>query len=229
MYRSSTGALLLAAALFLTAGATQAAEDAKYPNWKGQWIVINPRYGGQAVKFDPTKAFGPAQQAPLTPEYQKIHEASMADQAKGGLGNYPTARCLPSGMPRIMSSEARRNTSLRRRPPIFWSAPTSAASSPTAATSPGKLRTELLPAIRWAAGSTRTATAVTTYWRSKRAAPSRAPAPMMRPACRCISTTNRSSRSGSTSQERSEPAARRDYRHRPRPDAAMERQQNVSA
>ena len=103
MYRSSTGALLLAAALFLTAGAAQAAEDAKYPNWKGQWIVINPRYGGQAVKFDPTKAFGPAQQAPLTPEYQKIHEASMADQAKGGLGNYPTARCLPSGMPRIMS------------------------------------------------------------------------------------------------------------------------------
>jgi hypothetical protein len=27
----------------------------------------------------------------------------MADQALGGLGNYPTARCLPSGMPRIMA------------------------------------------------------------------------------------------------------------------------------
>jgi hypothetical protein len=27
----------------------------------------------------------------------------MADQAKGGLGNYPTARCLPSGMPRMMT------------------------------------------------------------------------------------------------------------------------------
>jgi hypothetical protein len=26
----------------------------------------------------------------------------MADQAKGGLGNYPTAKCLPSGMPRMM-------------------------------------------------------------------------------------------------------------------------------
>ncbi len=27
----------------------------------------------------------------------------MADQAEGGLGNYPTARCLPSGMPRLMA------------------------------------------------------------------------------------------------------------------------------
>ena len=27
----------------------------------------------------------------------------MADQAKGGLGNYPTARCLPGGMPRMMT------------------------------------------------------------------------------------------------------------------------------
>jgi hypothetical protein len=30
----------------------------------------------------------------------------MADQAQGGLGNYPTARCLPGGMPRMMASEA---------------------------------------------------------------------------------------------------------------------------
>ena len=143
MYRSSTGALLLAAALFLTAGAARAAGDAKYPNWKGQWIVINPRYGGQAVKFDPTKAFGPAQQAPLTPEYQKIHEASMADQAKGGLGNYPTARCLPSGMPRIMSVGAQEYV-ITPETTLFWSAPTSAASSPTAATSPRQRRAELL-------------------------------------------------------------------------------------
>ena len=105
--RSSTGAnavvVALAAALLMTAGGAKAADDAKYPNWKGQWDVINPRLGGQAIKFDPTKAWGRAQQAPLTPEYQKVHEDSMADQAKGGLGNYPTAQCLPSGMPRIMA------------------------------------------------------------------------------------------------------------------------------
>jgi hypothetical protein len=97
-------ALALAAALTMTAGVAQAADDAKYPNWKGQWAAINPRLGGQAIKFDPTKAWGRAQQAPLTPEYQKVHEDSMADQAKGGLGNYPTARCLPGGMPRMMAS-----------------------------------------------------------------------------------------------------------------------------
>jgi hypothetical protein len=38
-----------------------------------------------------------------TPEYQKVLEESMADQAKGGLGNYPSARCIAGGMPRVMS------------------------------------------------------------------------------------------------------------------------------
>jgi hypothetical protein len=102
MCRSSAGAFAFAAVLMMTIAA-QAADDAKYPNWKGQWDAINPRFGGQAIKYDPTKAFGPAQQAPLTPEYRKVHEESMADQAQGGLGNYPTARCLPSGMPRLMA------------------------------------------------------------------------------------------------------------------------------
>ena len=103
--RSSTAAFALAAALMVTMTGVQAADDAKYPNWKGQWAqILVPGLGGQNVRFDPTKAFGPAQQAPLTPEYQKVHEDSMADQAKGGLGNYPTARCLPGGMPRMMTA-----------------------------------------------------------------------------------------------------------------------------
>jgi hypothetical protein len=103
-YRSLTEAFVLAAALTVTMGGALAADDAKYPNWKGQWEAVNPRFGGQMIKYDPTKAWGPAQQAPLTPEYQKVLEASMADQARGGLGNYPTARCLPGGMPRMMAS-----------------------------------------------------------------------------------------------------------------------------
>jgi hypothetical protein len=97
-------AIALAAVLTMTAGGVQAADNAKYPSWKGQWDAVNPRLGGQMIKFDPTKAWGPAQQAPLTPEYQKVLEDSMADQAKGGLGNYPTAHCLPGGMPRMMAS-----------------------------------------------------------------------------------------------------------------------------
>ncbi len=104
LHRSSIGAFAVVAALMVTICVAQAADDAKYPNWKGQWNAINPRLGGQAIKFDPTKAWGPAQQAPLTPEYQKVLADSMADQAKGGLGNYPTARCLPGGMPRMMAS-----------------------------------------------------------------------------------------------------------------------------
>jgi hypothetical protein len=105
-YGCSTAVFALTAALMVTMSAAQAADDAKYPSWKGQWDYINPRFGGQGVKFDPTKAFGPAQQAPLTPEYQKIHEESMADQAKGGQGNFiDHARCIPGGMPSMMSAQ----------------------------------------------------------------------------------------------------------------------------
>jgi hypothetical protein len=105
--RSSIAVTTLALACALTsANGGARADDAKYPNWKGQWDYINPRFGGQGVKYDPTKAFGPAQQAPLTPEYQKVHEESMADQAKGGQGNFiDHARCVPGGMPTMMSAQ----------------------------------------------------------------------------------------------------------------------------
>ena len=102
LFRSLIGAIMVAA-LSLPTGDARAWDDAKYPNWKGQWIAVNPPLGGQTqVKFDPTKAAGPAQQAPLTPEYQKVLEDSMADQAKGGLGNFPTALGRASGMPYMM-------------------------------------------------------------------------------------------------------------------------------
>jgi hypothetical protein len=105
--RSSIRAFAPAAALMVTMGAVQAADDAKYPNWKGQWsVIVTPGLEGQQFKFDPTKSRGLGQQAPLTTEYQKVLADSMADQAKGGLGNYPTAQCLPGGMPRMMSAQA---------------------------------------------------------------------------------------------------------------------------
>jgi len=102
--RGTAGAFVLTMALLAMSGSATSADDLKYPNWKGQWITINPRLGGQVIKFDPTKPWGPAQQAPLTPEYRKVLEDSMADQARGGIGNYPTARCIPGGMPRMMAS-----------------------------------------------------------------------------------------------------------------------------
>jgi len=103
-YRRSIEVLALATALMLALGSAWA-DDAKYPSWKGEWNAINPRLGGQQVKYDPTKAFGPAQEAPLTPEYQKVLEASMADQALGGQGNFAGhALCMPAGMPTVMAA-----------------------------------------------------------------------------------------------------------------------------
>jgi hypothetical protein len=91
--------------MILPAATNATAHDAsKYPDLKGQWTtIVTQGLGGQNVRFDPTKAWGRGQEAPLTEEYRKVHEESMADQAKGGLGNYPTASCHPGGMPRMMS------------------------------------------------------------------------------------------------------------------------------
>lgn len=96
-YRNSIGAVVLAA-VFVTAIADARAQDeTKYPDWSGQWL----RAGG--IQWDPTKPLGLRQQAPLTPEYQAIFEASLADQAAGGAGNDVRYSCFPVGMPRLMS------------------------------------------------------------------------------------------------------------------------------
>lgn len=46
---------------------------------------------------------GRAQEAPLTPEYQKIFDMHQANAAAGRPTGDPTAACLPQGMPRIMT------------------------------------------------------------------------------------------------------------------------------
>jgi hypothetical protein len=85
-------------AVLLIPNSTQAFDDSKYPDLKGQWV----RGDGGMGRYDPTKPPGRGQEAPLTPEYRAIHEASLADQAAGGQGDDPTYRCLSPGMPRIM-------------------------------------------------------------------------------------------------------------------------------
>jgi hypothetical protein len=103
--RSAIGAAgILLAALTMAAGGVAAAADGKYPNWKGQWNPV--RAAGIQAGFDPTKPQGAGQQAPLTPEYQKTLEQSLANQANGGFGNDPTALCYAGGMPRMMDYEA---------------------------------------------------------------------------------------------------------------------------
>ena len=74
-------------------------DPAKYPDWSGQWR--RPESGPS--RYDPSRAPGLAQQAPLTPEFQAIFEAGLADQKEGGSGTNLTSSCLPSGLPRDMS------------------------------------------------------------------------------------------------------------------------------
>jgi hypothetical protein len=102
LHRSSTWTFAIAATLFVTICSAQTADDAKYPDWKGQWTRFIARGLPGQASHDQTKPWGFGQEAPLTPEYAGILAASLADQAKGGLGNFPTARCFPAGMPHMM-------------------------------------------------------------------------------------------------------------------------------
>src|SRR5436309_6950846 len=96
--RGLIGAATLVA-LVMTTGAAAAFEDSKYPNLKGLW---NRSVQG-APRFDTSKPRGLPQQAPLKPEFQKLYEVSLADQAAGGQGNHTVYRCLAWGMPAMMN------------------------------------------------------------------------------------------------------------------------------
>src|SRR5690242_20000154 len=72
-----------------------------YPDFESQW-----RNAERSDAWDPTKPPGLAQQPPLTPEYQKVFEASLKDQVAGGRGNNHSAACMLDGMPRIMNLAA---------------------------------------------------------------------------------------------------------------------------
>ena len=100
-YRGLIGAIAVAA-LAMPIGAAQAADAAKYPDWKGRWERFVVRGLPGQPSHDQTKSWGRGQQAPLTPEYQAILEASIADQANGGLGNFPTTLGRAAGMPHMM-------------------------------------------------------------------------------------------------------------------------------
>jgi hypothetical protein len=102
MIRSSFCVAAWAAVSIADADA-QILDYSKYPDLKGQWErYAVPGIGGQP-SFDQTKPWGKGQQAPLTPEYQSMHDASLADQAAGGLGgDLDHARCGAEGMPFMM-------------------------------------------------------------------------------------------------------------------------------
>jgi hypothetical protein len=95
--RNSLGAIALAVAgLGMAATGARALDNAKYPDLRGAW----ERPG--AAQWDPTKPGGLKQQAPLTPQFQAVFEANLAEAAAGGQEYNPQVKCLPSGMPRVM-------------------------------------------------------------------------------------------------------------------------------
>ena len=109
-FRGSTSAIAIAVIVTgVTVSAVQAANDARYPDWKGAWTrwfppgaTFEPNGGftaGGQPSHDQTMPWGRGQEAPLTPEYQKIFEDSLADQANGGQGNFfdHAVRCMPGG------------------------------------------------------------------------------------------------------------------------------------
>jgi hypothetical protein len=91
--------MVVLAALAMTIASAAAFDETKYPDWSGQWW--RPR--GVGFQWDPTKPPGLGQQAPLTPQYQAVLEASLADQAAGGQGGDTLITCRTNGMPRMMS------------------------------------------------------------------------------------------------------------------------------
>jgi hypothetical protein len=92
-YPVLTYAVALAAGLLAVPAVAQVVDFGKYPDLKGQWDRTGPPNNWRQLGGPP----------PLTPEYQKIYDQSMADQRAGKPGNWPSTYCLPEGMPAMMN------------------------------------------------------------------------------------------------------------------------------
>jgi len=103
MLCASLPAMLALVTALVAPASAQSVDHAQYPDFKGQWNrLVVPGVRGQP-SFDQTKSWGPEQEAPLTPEYRAVFQASLADLANGGVGNnIDRVRCGPAGMPLMM-------------------------------------------------------------------------------------------------------------------------------
>jgi len=92
LHRLAAGVAAFLVASGVAVLSAQAWDESKYPDFKGQWDRIGP-----------PRWLKRGEKAPLTPEYQKIYEAILKDQAEGGTGNWPSSFCIPQGMPAMMN------------------------------------------------------------------------------------------------------------------------------
>jgi hypothetical protein len=93
LYPVSICAVVAATALLATTALAQVVDFGKYPDFKGQWDRVGP----------PNNWVQLAGKPPLTPEYQKVWDASVAEQHAGRPGNWPSTFCIPEGMPAMMN------------------------------------------------------------------------------------------------------------------------------
>jgi hypothetical protein len=100
MKRLYLAAAMVAAVFAALPVQAQIFDLSRYPDWAGQWRRVPD---GGPPRYDPSKKDGRGQEAPLKPEYQIMYEASLKDQAEGGQGLDVTYKCIPTGMPRMMS------------------------------------------------------------------------------------------------------------------------------
>jgi hypothetical protein len=84
-------------AVSFTMPLAQAHDETRYPDLRGQWSR-----GKGGAQWDQSKPGGLGQEVPLTPEYQAIYQANLANELSGGESYNPQAVCMPSGMPRMM-------------------------------------------------------------------------------------------------------------------------------
>ena len=89
----STCAVALASGLLAASATAQVVDFGKYPELRGQWDRVGPPNNWRQLAGPP----------PLTPEYQKVFDASVADQRAGRPGNWPSTFCIPEGMPAMMN------------------------------------------------------------------------------------------------------------------------------
>jgi hypothetical protein len=93
--------LTLLLPLLALSSAPALAAEFQYPDFEAQWRNPTANQGGNP--WDPNKPMGLAQQAPLTPEYQAIFEASVKAQKAGTQGNNLGSTCRLPGMPKMMN------------------------------------------------------------------------------------------------------------------------------
>src|SRR5258708_21459713 len=109
-YPSPLGTIALLALLGMAVTTARAFDESQYPNLKGQWRRVGDRGllagGAGGLRWDDSKppALTPSlgQEPPLTPEYQAIYEANLADMAHARHAIDPTYALVSPSMPRVL-------------------------------------------------------------------------------------------------------------------------------